>query len=47
LRDRELISARRKGRMVWYSISDDHVVMLLDVGSEHAVQDCLKGRGLA
>ena len=40
LRDRELIRSRRSGRMVQYSISDDHVAMILDVGLEHAMEDC-------
>jgi len=44
LRDRELIKARRKGREVRYSISDDHVAMMLDVGLEHAMHDCSKRR---
>lgn len=47
LRDRELISAKRRGRMVWYSISDDHVSMLLEVGLEHALKDCPKRRARA
>jgi len=40
LRDRELIVARRMGRNVIYSISDEHVAMILDVGLEHAIEDC-------
>lgn len=44
LRDRELIRARRKGRMVWYSISDQHIAMLLDIGFEHAQEDCRERR---
>jgi DNA-binding transcriptional ArsR family regulator len=45
LRDRELITARRTGREVRYSISDEHVGMILDIGVEHATEDCSKRRG--
>ena len=45
LRDRELITARRSGRTVEYSISDDHVSMILDVGLEHATEDCQRRKG--
>ena len=47
LRDRELIRARRKGRTVWYSISDQHIAMLLDIGFEHASEDCRERRSRA
>jgi DNA-binding transcriptional ArsR family regulator len=40
LRDRDLVNARRKGRTVFYSISDDHVRLLLETGLQHACQDC-------
>ena len=40
LRDRDLVYARRKGRTVFYSISDDHVRRLLETGLQHACQDC-------
>jgi DNA-binding transcriptional ArsR family regulator len=36
LRDRNLVRARRDGRMVFYSLADDHVRQLLEVGSDHA-----------
>jgi DNA-binding transcriptional ArsR family regulator len=36
LRDRELVRARRDGRMVYYSLSDDHVSSLMSAGVEHA-----------
>jgi DNA-binding transcriptional ArsR family regulator len=36
LRDRDLVRARREGRMVYYSVADDHVAKLLDTGVEHA-----------
>ena len=36
LRDRDLVQARRDGRMVYYSLADDHVSTLLNTGTEHA-----------
>jgi DNA-binding transcriptional ArsR family regulator len=36
LRDRDLVHARRDGRMVFYSLADDHVAILLGTGVEHA-----------
>ena len=36
LRDRDLVNARRDGRMVYYSLSDDHVSTLMKAGIEHA-----------
>ena len=36
LRDRNLVRARRDGRMVYYSLSDDHVHDLLAIGTDHA-----------
>jgi len=36
LRDRDLVHARREGRMVYYSLADDHVSTLLNTGVEHA-----------
>ena len=36
LRDRDLVKARREGRMVFYSVADDHIAMLLNTGVEHA-----------
>jgi len=36
LRDRELVRARRDGRMVYYSLSDQHVSQLMAIGAEHA-----------
>jgi len=40
LNDRNLVSARRAGRLVFYSIADDHVRTLIDTGLEHAQEDC-------
>jgi DNA-binding transcriptional ArsR family regulator len=36
LRDRGLVSARRDGQRVIYSLADDHVATLIKVGLEHA-----------
>jgi DNA-binding transcriptional ArsR family regulator len=38
LRDRELVQARRDGRMVYYSLADDHVNALMSAGVEHALE---------
>ncbi|MCW8985877.1 MAG: metalloregulator ArsR/SmtB family transcription factor [Thermoanaerobaculales bacterium] len=38
LRDRDLVRARREGRMVYYSIADDHIAILMGTGVEHAVE---------
>ena len=36
LRDRDLVNARRDGRMVYYSLADEHVRTLMATGVEHA-----------
>jgi len=36
LRDRDLVHARRDGRMVFYSLADAHVATLMGTGIEHA-----------
>jgi len=36
LRDRNLVNARRDGRMVYYSLVDQHVTDLMDAGITHA-----------
>lgn len=36
LRDRDLVRARRDGRMVYYSLADAHVSTLMGTGVEHA-----------
>jgi DNA-binding transcriptional ArsR family regulator len=38
LRDRDLVGARRDGRMVYYRLADDHVGELLRCGTEHALE---------
>jgi len=40
LRDRDLVRARRQGRSVHYSLSDEHARQLLEVGITHACGDC-------
>ena len=39
LRDRGVVAARRDGQRVIYSIADEHVTTLLEVGLEHAAED--------
>jgi ArsR family transcriptional regulator len=36
LRDRNLVSARRDGQRIYYSLNDKHVEMLLAIGLSHA-----------
>lgn len=36
LRDRNLVKARREGRMVYYSLVDEHVTDLMSAGIEHS-----------
>jgi DNA-binding transcriptional ArsR family regulator len=36
LRDRNLVTARRDGRMVYYSLVDEHVTDLMAAGIEHS-----------
>lgn len=39
LRDRSLVSSRREGQHVIYSLSDDHVGLLIGIGLEHAAEE--------
>ena len=39
LRDRSLVGARRDGQRVIYSLSDDHVGLLINIGLEHAAEE--------
>jgi DNA-binding transcriptional ArsR family regulator len=39
LRDRDLVHARRDGRMVFYSLADGHVATLMETGVEHADEE--------
>lgn len=38
LRDRDLVRARRDGRIVYYSLADDHVSELMAAGIEHSLE---------
>ncbi|MDO4537722.1 MAG: metalloregulator ArsR/SmtB family transcription factor [Coriobacteriales bacterium] len=38
LRDRRLVSAKREGQRMIYSLSDDHVGLLMGIGLEHAAE---------
>ena len=44
LRTAGIVRARRAGRMVFYSLDDAHVRMLLDLGREHLRHTALHGR---
>jgi DNA-binding transcriptional ArsR family regulator len=35
LKDLSLVKTRRSGQVVYYSINDEHVVLLLDIGLQH------------
>ena len=35
LKDSKLVSARREGKAILYSLADDHVRMILNMGMEH------------
>ncbi len=37
LRERKLVSFRREGKHVWYSIADEHVVAILRQGITHVL----------
>jgi DNA-binding transcriptional ArsR family regulator len=39
LRDRDLVTARRDGRIVYYSLVDDHVSTLMTSGIGHALEE--------
>lgn len=39
LRDRSLVTAHREGQRVIYSLSDDHIGLLIGIGLEHAAEE--------
>ena len=39
LRDRSLVTARRDGQRVIYSLADDHIGLLIGIGLEHAAEE--------
>lgn len=43
LRDQSLAKSRRKGKMIYYSLADNHVHQLVRVAHEHAVEGDLHG----
>ena len=43
LRDRSLVSSRRDGQRVIYSLSDDHIGLLIGIGLEHAAEEVGEG----
>ena len=38
LREQSLVRARREGQVVYYSLDDEHVSQLLEVGLTHAIE---------
>lgn len=44
LRGARLVRNRREGRVIYYSLMDDHVKTILDVGSEHLSEVDLRGK---
>lgn len=45
LRDQSLAKSRRKGKMVYYALADDHVHQLVKVAQEHAIEGEEDGKG--
>ena len=39
LKQMHLIKFRREGKNIWYSLADDHVKTILEMGLEHAMCD--------
>ena len=39
LKQMSLIKFRRDGKNIWYSLADDHVRTILEMGLEHAMCD--------
>ncbi len=44
LKDLALVKSRRAGQMIYYSLDDDHVVVLLDAGMKHIREDVSAGQ---
>lgn len=38
LRERDLVNARREGKHIYYSLTDDHVSHLVEIGLAHALE---------
>jgi DNA-binding transcriptional ArsR family regulator len=43
LREMDIARASKEGKMVFYSLADDHVATLVRQGAEHASEDKIKG----
>ena len=39
LRELSLVKPRKKGKVVYYSLMDDHIKKILDLGLEHVMED--------
>jgi len=39
LRDRRLVTVRREGKRTYYSLQDEHIRTLVDMGISHAAED--------
>jgi len=39
LKDSRLVRSRREGKVILYSLADDHVRMILDMGKEHLEEE--------
>ena len=38
LRGKNLVKFRKKGKMAYYSLADEHVVKIIEMGVEHATE---------
>ena len=45
LREQALAKSRKKGKMVYYSLADDHVHQLVKVAHEHTIEGVEHGKG--
>ncbi len=39
LRQAKLVSARREGRTIYYALADSHVQIILQMGTEHVLEE--------
>lgn len=39
LKDSKLVTSRREGKTVYYSLADDHVKSIIAIGCEHLLED--------
>ena len=40
LKQLDLVKYRRDGKTIFYSLSDDHIMTILNTGIEHLEEDC-------